>query len=180
MKTNTVHEEYLRSVKITFEKYKAMCDKTFEQLEEKDFHFMIDANSNSIAIIIQHISGNLKSRFTDFLTTDGEKSNRNRDTEFEEEQLSKIELIERWDSGWKILLDTVRNLKNEDLLKTVLIRKEALSVMEALNRSLAHTVYHIGQIVFLAKNIKKNDWKTLSIPKGKSEEFNKSMLNRKN
>lgn len=173
MKTNSIHEEYLRSIKITFEKYKAMGDKTFAQLEEIDFHYTIDEDSNSIAVIIQHLNGNLISRFTDFLTSDGEKSTRNRDMEFEEQQLSKMELIEAWNNSWKILLNTLNNLTNEDLLKTIFIRKEALSVVEALNRSLTHAVYHIGQIVYIAKHIKKDSWKTLSIPKGKSEEFNK-------
>lgn len=179
MKTISVNEEYLRSIKDIFGKFKAMGDKTFKQLEEKDFHFSLDRESNSIAIIIQHISGNLLSRFTDFLTSDGEKPGRNRDMEFEEQQLSQTELIEQWNHSWKILLDTLNNLTNEDLIKTIYIRKEAHSVIEALNRSLNHTAYHIGQIVFIAKHIKGGAWKTLSIPKGKSGEFNKSMFSRK-
>ncbi len=167
MKSIPVQDEYLRDIKITFEKYKAMSDKTFEQLTDKDFHFMLDENSNSIAVIIQHISGNLISRFTDFLTSDGEKPNRNRDAEFEEQQLSKVELIEKWNHAWSILINSITNLKDEDLLKTIYIRKEALSVIEALNRSLSHTAYHVGQIVLLAKHIKKSEWRTLSIPKKK-------------
>ena len=167
MKSNSVQEEYLRGIKITFEKYKTMSDKTFEQLSDSDFHFMLDENSNSIAVIIQHISGNLISRFTDFLTSDGEKPNRNRDAEFEEQQLSKVELIEKWNYAWSILINSIINLKGEDLLKIIYIRKEAISVIEALNRSLSHTAYHVGQIVLLAKHIKKSDWKTLSIPKTK-------------
>ena len=136
---------------------------------------MIDEESNSIAVIIQHLNGNLVSRFTDFLTSDGEKPTRNRDMEFEEQKLSQIELIKGWYNSWKVLLDTLNNLTNEDLLKPIYIRKEAHTVVEALNRSLTHTAYHIGQIVLIAKHIKKDSWKTLSIPKGKSEEFNKSM-----
>jgi Protein of unknown function (DUF1572) len=167
MQTTSLHEEYLNNVKTNFEKYKIMGDKTFEQLEDKDFHFILDEDSNSIAIIIQHISGNLISRFTDFLTSDGEKPNRHRDSEFEEQQLSKIELIERWNMGWSVLLNSISNLKSEDLLKTVYIRQEPLSVLDAINRSLSHNAYHIGQIVLLAKHIKKSDWKTLSIPKKK-------------
>ncbi len=167
MKSIPVQEEYLRDIKITFEKYKTISDKTFEQLSDDDFHFMIDENSNSIAVIIQHISGNLISRFTDFLTSDGEKPNRNRDTEFEEQQLSKVELIEKWNHAWNILINSITNLKDEDLLKTIYIRKEALSLIEALNRSLSHTAYHVGQIVLLAKHIKKSEWRTLSIPKKK-------------
>jgi Protein of unknown function (DUF1572) len=169
-----VEEEYLRSIKTTLEKYKIMGDKTFAQLEENDFHFSLDENSNSIAVIIQHISGNLLSRFTDFLTSDGEKPDRKRDMEFEEQKLAKPELMERWNKSWKILFDSVNNLTNEDLLKTIYIRKEALSVVEALNRSITHTASHIGQIIFIAKHIKKDSWKTLSIPKGKSAAFNKS------
>jgi Protein of unknown function (DUF1572) len=165
MKTNSNSDEYLRSIKVIFEKYKIMGDKTFEQLEEKDFHFSLDEESNSIAVIIQHVSGNLLSRFTDFLTSDGEKPTRQRDLEFEEQKLSKSELIKRWNNSWLLLLNSLNGLKNEDLLKTIYIRKEAHSVLEALNRSLTHTVYHVGQIVYLAKHIKKNSWKTLSIPK---------------
>ena len=169
MKSNSIQEEYLRDIKITFEKYKTMSDKTFEQLSDSDFHFMLDGNSNSIAVIIQHISGNLISRFTDFLTSDGEKPNRNRDSEFEEQQLSKVELIEKWNHAWNIVINSIINLKGEDLLKTIYIRKEAISVIEALNRSLSHTAYHVGQIVLLAKHIKKSEWRTLSIPKSKPE-----------
>ena len=167
MNSNSINEIYLQDIKNSFEKYKAMGDKTFAQLSEDDFHFILDGDANSISIIVQHISGNLISRFTDFLTSDGEKPDRNRDSEFEEQHLSKIELIERWNKAWKVLLDLVINFENEDLLKTVYIRKEPLLVIEALNRSLTHTAYHIGQIVFLAKYLKKSDWKTLSIPKKK-------------
>lgn len=179
MKTNTSQEEYLHSIKVNFEKYKIMGDKTFEQLEDKDYQFSLDEGSNSIAVIIQHISGNLMSRFTDFLTSDGEKPTRNRDMEFEEQQLSQTELIKRWNNSWQLLLDTLNSLKNEDLLKTIYIRKEAHSVIEALNRSLTHIAYHVGQIVLLAKHIKKGSWKTLSIPKKKSEEFNRVMFSKK-
>lgn len=168
MKSNSVNEEYLASIKTNFEKYKVMGDKTFEQLEEKDFHYSLDEESNTIAVIIQHVSGNLLSRFSDFLTSDGEKPTRNRDMEFEEQQLSQKELIEKWNYSWKVLLDAVGNLAGEDLLKSIYIRNEPHSVMEALNRSLTHTAYHIGQIVYLAKHIKKNSWKTLSIPKKKA------------
>jgi len=179
MKTNSVNEEYLHSIKTNFEKYKIMGDKTFAQLEEKDFHYSLDDESNTIAVIIQHISGNLISRFTGLLNSDGEKPDRNRDMEFEEQQLTQMQLIEKWNYSWKVLLDSLNNLTNEDLLKTIYIRKEAHSVIEALNRSLAHIAYHIGQIVFLAKHIKKDSWATLSIPKGKSEVFNKTMNEKK-
>ena len=135
--------------------------------------------ANSIAVIIQHVSGNLLSRFTDFLTSDGEKPTRNRDIEFEEQQLSQTELIQKWNSSWKILSDTLNNLTDGDLLNTIYIRNEAHSVIDALNRSLTHTAYHIGQIVYLAKHIKKDSWKTLSIPKQKSGEFNKSRFSDK-
>ena len=179
MKTNSANEEYLHSIKTNFEKYKVMGDKTFAQLEEKDFHYSLDEESNTIAVIIQHISGNLISRFTGFLTSDGEKPNRNRDMEFKEQQLTQMQLIEKWNYSWKVLLDNLNNLTNVDLVKTIYIRKEAHSVIDALNRSLTHIAYHVGQIVFLAKHIKKDSWVTLSIPKAKSEEFNKTMNEKK-
>jgi Protein of unknown function (DUF1572) len=167
MKKVTFEDEYLSSLKSNFEKYKIMGDKTFKQLEDEDLHFLLDKDSNSIAIIIQHISGNLISRFTDFLISDGEKPSRHRDSEFEELQLSKVELIERWNKSWSVLFDSISNLRSDDLLKTIYIRKEPLSVIDALNRSLSHTASHIGQIIFMAKHLKKSEWKTLSIPKKK-------------
>ena len=164
---NNVSSEYLRVSKVIFERYKTLGDKTFEQLNDEDFNYRTDEDSNSIAILIQHISGNLISRFTDFLTTDGEKPNRERDLEFEELNLSKNELLKRWDKAWALFFSTLNSITENDLTKIVTIRDEPHSVIEALDRAAAHYASHVGQIILLAKQIKKSDWKTLSIPKKK-------------
>jgi len=140
-------------------------DKTFNQIDNKDLHFKSDDEANSIAIIIQHLSGNMISRFTDFLTTDGEKSFRNRDSEFEDQNMTKEELIEKWEKGWGILFNAINNLNADDLIRTIKIRNEPHSIIQALNRQVTHCAYHVGQIVFIAKELKKSEWKTLSIPK---------------
>lgn len=155
--------------------YKELGDNTFAQLNETDFHYQPDEDSHSIAIIIQHVAGNMQSRFTNFLTEDGEKEWRRRDSEFEEQHLSKVQLLQLWNEGWNCFLNTVKSLNEEDLLKTITIRSEKLSVIDALNRQLAHYPYHVGQVVYIGKMIKKEQWKSLSIPKGKSDEFNSSM-----
>ena len=155
--------------------YKELGDKTFEQLTDADFHVQSNAESNSIAIIIQHLAGNMLSRFTNFVTEDGEKEWRNRDTEFEEQQLSKEQLLNKWNEGWDCFLSAVKNLNEDDLQKTITIRSEPLSVIDALNRQLAHYPYHVGQIVYIGRMIKAGEWKSLSIPKGKSDEFNSQM-----
>jgi hypothetical protein len=131
--------------------------------------------SNSIAVIIQHMHGNMVSRWTNFLTEDGEKPGRNRDEEFSPPSASKAELLELWDKGWRCLLDTLRSLKEEDLLKTITIRHEPLVVVDAINRQLAHYPHHVGQIVFLGKMIRDANWQSLSISKGASQAFNKGM-----
>ncbi len=164
---NNISSEYLRVVRVIFNRYKSLGDKTFEQLDEKDFDYCTDEDSNSIAILIQHISGNLISRFTDFLTTDGEKPNRQRDLEFEELKVSKTELLKRWENAWALFPVALDSLSEKDLTKIVTIRDEPHSVIEALDRSAIHCAYHVGQIIMLAKQIKKSDWKTLSIPKKK-------------
>lgn len=155
--------------------YKELGDKTFEQLTDEDFHFQPNEESNSIAIIIQHVAGNILSRWTDFLTTDGEKEWRNRDVEFEEQHLTKKELTDFWQKGWDCCLDTLNTLTEEDLLKTIYIRSEGLLVVDAINRQLAHYPYHVGQIIYLAKIIKNKDWQNLSIAKNNSEKFNRQM-----
>jgi len=173
-------KEYIKSINSTFKKYKEMVEKAVQKVSEDELHFQPDENSNSIAIIMQHISGNLKSRFTDFYNSDGEKPNRNRDREFEEQNLSKHELLQNWNSSWKILLDVLSNLTEKDLTKTVTIRNEKFTVLETFERSVTHTAYHVGQIVQLAKMIKKEKWQTLSIPKGKSEEYNRKITTQSN
>ena len=165
---NNVSSEYLRVVEEIFKRYKSLGDKTFEQLDDEDFYYRTDEDSNSISILIQHIGGNLKSRFTNFLTSDGEKPNRERDEEFEEQNLTREKLLKKWEDGWNIFFKTFESLKESDLTKVVTIRNEPHSVIEALDRASAHYAYHVGQIVMLAKEIKKSEWKTLSIPKKKS------------
>jgi hypothetical protein len=155
--------------------YKHLGDKTFEQLEDKDFFFLASAESNSIAIIVQHLHGNMLSRFTNFLTEDGEKAWRNRDTEFNAALNTKEEVINAWEEGWKCALDAIAALQPDDLTKTIYIRSEPLIVYDALLRQLAHYPHHVGQILFIGKMIKDAGWQSLSIPKGSSTHFNQQM-----
>lgn len=154
-----------------FINYRNLAEKSFAQLNsDADFHYTPDAESNSIATIIKHMSGNMISRWTDFLTTDGEKPSRNRDAEFIDGAETREQLMEQWNSGWKVFMDTLHSLKGEDLMKIITIRGEELTVTQALNRQTAHYSYHIGQIVYLAKHLKSKDWASLSIPKNKSND----------
>lgn len=157
--------EYLTTVIKRLNYYKDLGDKTFAQLEEKDFHFLPSSASNSIAIIVQHLAGNMHSRFTNFLTEVGEKEWRQRDAEFEIHNYSKQQIIEIWEKGWSCVFNTLNSLKPEDLLKTITIRQEPLTVMDTINRQLAHYSYHIGQFIFIGKMIRVNTWKNLSVPK---------------
>lgn len=154
--------------------YKDLGDKTFEQLNEWDYHYRPNEESNSIAVIIQHMTGNMLSRWTNFLSEDGEKEWRDRDAEFETGEQSKKELLELWEKGWDCFLSALGSLKKKDLKKKVTIRGEALSVVDAINRQLAHYPYHIGQIIYVAKTIKSRNWKNLSIPRGESAAYNTS------
>jgi hypothetical protein len=154
--------------------YKQLGEKAFAQLEEQDFHYQPNEASNSIAIIIQHMSGNMVSRWTNFLSEDGEKEWRSRDAEFEEQRYSKAKLLELWEKGWDCFLSALDSLKEEDLLKTIYIRKEPLIVIDAINRQLAHYPYHVGQILYIGKAIRGSNWESLSIEKGKSESYNQS------
>ncbi|SMO58126.1 DUF1572 family protein [Solitalea koreensis] len=174
----TTGAAYLESVKKRFRSLKELGDKTFIQLSDTEMHFEPCTGVNSIAVIIQHLVGNMHSRFTDFLTSDGEKPNRNRDEEFEEQLMPKEELESKWNSAWLILFSTLESLTASDLLKTVFVRSEEHTVLDAINRQLLHYSYHVGQIAYIGKIIKGNDWQTLSIPKGKSDEFNKKMMGR--
>ena len=158
--------------------YKNLGEQTFAQLDELDFHYQPNEESNSIAMIIQHIAGNMLSRFTNFLTEDGEKEWRKRDAEFEEQHLSKDALLELWQKGWDCYLGSVQSLTEDDLEKTITIRSEQHTVTYALNRQLAHYPYHVGQIVYLGRMIKSKTWKNLSIPKGQSQQFNDKMKHR--
>ena len=167
-------KEFLSTAIRRLKYYKDLGEKTFEQLEEKDLHFRASSESNSIAVIVQHISGNMLSRWTNFLTEDGEKEWRRRDDEFEIQQYSKQQVIDLWQKGWDCFLQALESLTDDDLLKTVHIRQEPLTVIDAINRQLAHYPYHVGQIVFIGKMIRNESWKSLSIPKGRSQAYNKS------
>lgn len=145
--------------------YKVLAEKTFEQLSEADMHYAPNETSNSVAIIIRHMAGNMLSRWTDFLTTDGEKDWRNRDSEFEDPQQTKAELLAFWEKGWQCCLQAIQGLEEADLEKTITIRQEPLSVIDAINRQLAHYPYHVGQIIYIGKILKNQDWKNLSMPK---------------
>ncbi len=155
----------------SFDGYKKLAERAFEQVSDEEFLTLIDAESNSIAAIAKHIGGNLRSRWADFLTSDGEKADRNRDAEFVAETDSRDSIMRVWETGWETLFDSLESLTTKDLGEIVQIRGEAFTVVRALNRSLAHTAYHVGQIVFLAKHLRAADWENLSVPKNKSAEF---------
>lgn len=165
--------EFLSSVVKRFQEQKALGDKTFAQLNDK--HMLVQPNdsSNSIGIIIQHLHGNMLSRWMYFLTEDGEKPWRKRDAEFEADALTKNDLLHLWDDGWRTLMSALESLTEDDLLKTVTIRSQPLSVVDAINRQLAHYSYHVGQIVYIGRWLKDSEWECLSIPKGGSDEANK-------
>jgi hypothetical protein len=174
----TIGEVYLDSVVKRLLTYKTLGEKTFEQLEEKDFYYAPGSASNSIAIIIQHMSGNMMSRWTHFLTEDGEKEGRDREKEFSAPSLSRDQLLGLWEKGWSCLLDALLSLQGEDLMKTIHIRHEPLFAIDAINRQLAHYPHHVGQIVYIGKMIKDKEWQSLSIPKGASAQFNQHMQER--
>ncbi len=171
-----INEQYLASVKKRFRDYKSLGEKAIAQLKEEDLFKSPNEDSNSIAIIIQHLWGNMMSRWTNFLTEDGEKPWRERDAEFETVVKTKDELLKKWEEGWSCLFTTLDSLQPEQLLNTIHIRGEAHTAMDAINRQLAHYPYHIGQIVYAAKMLKGGGFQSLSIPKGKSNEFNSGMI----
>lgn len=171
----TTGTEFLLSSIKRLKYYKELGDKTLEQLTDDDLSLQPNEESNTIAIIIQHTAGNMLSRWTDFLTTDGEKEWRNRDLEFEKRGLPRKQLLAYWEEGWACFLNALESLNENDLLKTIHIRGEGLLVIDAINRQLAHYPYHVGQIVYLGRLIKGSSWTNLSIAKGGSEEFNKEM-----
>jgi hypothetical protein len=167
---------YLKVVIKRFESVKSLGDKTIDQLSEEDIFWTYNSESNSAAIIVKHMSGNMVSRWTDFLTSDGEKDFRNRDEEFINDLSSKSEVTMAWDKGWKTLMNALTDLKEQDLLKTVTIRGERHLVIDAVERQLAHYAYHVGQLVYIGKQVKHDEWESLSIPKGKSEDYLNEML----
>ena len=172
----TTGQLYLESTVKRFADYKKLGDRTFEQLNDEQMLFQPNTESNSVAIIVQHLHGNILSRWTNFLTEDGEKAWRKRDDEFEVQPYNKEKLLKLWDEAWNLLLPVLSSLTEYDLNKTITIRKEPHSVIDAINRQLAHISYHLGQIVLLGKWMKGEEWKTLSIPKKGSAEFNEKMM----
>ena len=164
-----MNTNYLDSAIKQFEYYKMLGDKTFAQIADDKLFWQFNEDSNSIATIVKHLTGNMLSRWTDFLTTDGEKEWRKRDEEFENDITSKKDMLDKWEQGWKVFLDTLNSLKEEDLEKIVYIRNQGHTVLEAINRQLAHYPYHIGQIVFIGK-MAAGQWNSLSIPRGNSQE----------
>jgi hypothetical protein len=168
-------DTYLTSAKKQLQYYKSVGEKTITQLKDEDLFWVYNEESNSIAIIVQHLWGNMLSRWTDFLTSDGEKEWRDRDLEFESVINTKEELMEKWNAGWQCMFDALDSLKPEDWNKTIYIRNEPHSVVDAVNRQLAHYPYHIGQIVFIGK-MAASGWKALTIPKGNSQAFNAEMF----
>jgi uncharacterized damage-inducible protein DinB len=166
-------EEAFRSLR----GYKRLGDGAIEQLSDQQLFASLDDESGSVAVIIKHMAGNMRSRFTDFLTTDGEKADRNRDQEFlMAPNTTRDQLLAAWERGWQLVFDGVQSLTSADLERTVTIRGEPHSVLQAVNRQVAHNAYHVGQIAFLAKHWKGAEWKSLSVPKGQSEQFNARML----
>ena len=164
---------YIPSAINQFTQYKTLAEKTIIQVPDEKINWQYNPETNSIAIIVKHLSGNMLSRFTDFLSSDGEKKWRNRDGEFENEILSRDQLMVVWDKGWNCLFSVLNVLTENDLTKKVLIRNEEHTVMEAINRQLTHYASHIGQIIYIGKMVCNADWKTLSIPRNASAEFNK-------
>lgn len=152
---------------LSFQNYKKLAERAIEQVDDEEFFAAIDAESNSIGVIVKHISGNLLSRWTDFLTTDGEKPDRRRDTEFEMIGDTRQSLMDAWERGWQALFAAMKSLTAEDFSRTVMIRGEALTVVEAINRQLLHNASHIGQIILLAKHFRSMEWKTLSVPRNR-------------
>jgi uncharacterized protein DUF1572 len=160
---------YLHDLARTFRYYKALGDRALAQISDDNLHTLVDPDANSVAIVVKHVAGNLRSRFTDFLTSDGEKPGRNRDGEFEMlARASRAELLESWNGAFAIAMASIEALRPEDLDRTIYVRQEAFLVVEALNRSASHTAYHVGQIVYLAKHFAGPHWTTLTIPKGQS------------
>ncbi len=168
----TAAEAWIADVTLQFRKYKTMADAALSQVEDREFFRTLDPESNSIALLVKHLAGNLRSRWTDFRTTDGEKPDRHRDAEFEQDAADTRESLRvRWEQGWAALFAALAPISEKDLLAEVPIRGEPHTVMQAVHRQLTHYAYHVGQIVFLAKHFAGDRWKSLSIPKGRSKEL---------
>jgi hypothetical protein len=169
---------YLADSLTQFRAFKAMGERAMAQVTDDQLQVALDPESNSIAVIVKHMAGNMRSRWTDFLTSDGEKPDRNRDTEFEAPPATRAALMELWESGWRLVFSALEPLTDADLGRTVYIRNEPHSVMQAINRQVAHYSCHAGQIVFLAKHLASSKWTSLTIPRGKSAEVNAKMMER--
>lgn len=172
-----VSQPFLDEVRRQLRGHKRLGEGAIAQLQDAELFVELDPESNSVAILVKHLAGNMRSRFTDFLTTDGEKPDRHRDWEFElAANTTRDEVMRWWEQGWGCVLAALDSLTPEALLRTVHIREEPLTVLQALNRALAHYAFHVGQIVFLAKHLRSREWKTLSVPRGESEEFNRKFV----
>ncbi|PRX53678.1 DUF1572 family protein [Flagellimonas meridianipacifica] len=173
-----MEENYLNSVLKQFEYYKILGEKTFAQLNEQELFWQFNEESNSIAVVVNHLWGNMKSRWTDFLVSDGEKEWRDRDSEFESVIKSKEELLKKWHDGWSCLFQAINSVNTNNFQTEILIRNQSHSIVEAINRQMMHYAYHIGQIVYIGRMIKGKKWQSLSIPKGKSNDFNTEKFSR--
>lgn len=170
--------DYIQSAIKQFEYYKSVGERTFAQLDEEHLFWRFNAESNSIAIIVNHLWGNMKSRWTDFLTSDGEKEWRNRDLEFESVIGTKAEMMAKWEAGWECLFTALHSVNAENFNTEIFIRNQAHTIVEAVNRQLVHYAYHIGQIAYIGRMVKGNTWNSLTIPKGKSSHFNKAKFSK--
>jgi uncharacterized damage-inducible protein DinB len=166
---------YIKDSLSVFRYYKKLTERAMEQVTDEQLFLALDGEMNSIAIIVKHMVGNMRSRWTDFLTSDGEKPDRKRDTEFENPAATRADLLKLWEEGWSRVFRALEPLSEADLERTVEIRGEPHSVMQAINRQIAHYSYHCGQIVFLAKHVQAAQWKSLTVPRGKSEDFNQKV-----
>jgi Protein of unknown function (DUF1572) len=173
----SLETHYLEEIRRQLRGHKRLADGALAQVSDEEFFLALDPEANSVAITVKHIVGNMRSRFTDFLTTDGEKPDRHRDQEFEiGAAVSRSQMMQQWEDGWALVVSTVESLAPDDLMRTVTIRGEPHTVLQALNRALAHYAYHVGQIAFLAKHFRSAEWKSLSIPRGQSEEYNRKAI----
>jgi Protein of unknown function (DUF1572) len=170
---------YLENVIDELRSLKKLGARAMEQLDDEQFFVTLDAESNSVAIIVKHLAGNMRSRWVDFLTGDGEKPDRHRDHEFViDANTKRAEVIEWWEKGWRYVFDAIEPLRPEDVMRTVTILQQPYTVLQAINRQLGHYATHVGQIIFLAKYLKSTGWKTLSVPRGQSEQFNQMIIER--
>ena len=173
---DSIRAEYLRDSAATFRKYRELADQSLARVTDPQFFAVLDAESNSLALLVKHMAGNLLSRWTDLLTSDGEKPDRDRDSEFEVAPSdTRASLMQRWEAGWSVALVSMEALTPADLDRTIRIRGEPHSLVQAINRQLTHAAYHVGQIVFLAKHLQADGWRSLSIPRGQSRQFNAGM-----